>query len=210
MTRLSLGIEMSGNVCSGMEGAHQNYLRYYYAPYGPQRLEARDIMLDDIPGSPAEIIETADKHLTDNHPAYPLKGLLPAAACVLRLCLDHEHPQIEVRDRVIAVPPGRAMYTAGAIKSHISDEKIMEGIGAETIIEGWNPTIAGPYGDAAWGTVFHLPAPDVSTARKSHQAILADRGGASQPVLFGLLGGEVLLELPTQPKRRAELSLIRG
>ena len=32
------------------------------------------------------------------------------------------------------------------------------------------------------------------------EAVISDRGRASQPVIFGLTGDETLLELPTRPR----------
>ena len=198
MSRLSLGFEISSTVCTGTEGSHQNYLRYYYAPFGSEFLESRNVLLDHIPDSAGETIAFADKHLTDNHPSYPREGLLVAAAAVLRLCMDHEHPKIEVRDRVIAVPESYQTYPLEVLGKSIVEDDVAEGKGVVRRVEWPYPNYRGTGTTSWWCTAFYLPRDSFSGVQAQHQAVKSDRGGASKPVLFGLLGGETVVEVPTK------------
>lgn len=218
---LSLKIEMDSTVCSGTEGAYQDYLRYYFAAMSPQQLEERTVMMDDVPKTPEDIIAAADRHLTDNYPAaLPLKGVLPAAACIVRLCMNHEYPQAEVRSRVVTKLIGQPICTAShspgqsdmfdgrprmmRIRKYYVKPSTLDANQTMNSMQLRPGRLNPPSGDPheVKGTVFYLPRPGIPSTLRSHPVVLADRGAASQPVLFGLLGDETVYELPRLQEQR--------
>ena len=190
MSRINLELDVAKHCRNGNMG--HLFMRYYFAPVDPGQLVERTLLLEGVL-SPEEIIRLADKDLAKNHPFIPSKGVLTAASCVMRLCTEHPQPQMEVEEKIIVVPKN---YSKFPIKLSQGAYKTKDGDGLPIYIQG---LAQGVKSDDIWsrGHAFYLP---MTGPYDVTEAVISDRGRASQPVIFGLTGDETLLELPTRPR----------
>ena len=190
MSRINLELDVAKHCRHGSMG--HLFMCYYFAPVDPSRLVERTLLLKGVL-SPEELIHLADKDLVKNHPFIPSKGALTAASCVMRLCTEHPQPQMEVEEKIIKK---KKNYNRYPIKLSPGADKTKDGDGLPIYIQG---LAKGVSGNDIWlrGRAFYLPMTgdyDVT------EAVISDRGGSSQPVVFGLTGDETILGLPTRPR----------
>jgi len=178
-----------------------------YFNYGNNNLYQQHFSLGNQPlTDPLEAIAAADKAaepLFRNSWDKTSITILTAAASVLRICMRHEAPQLEVAVNAVAqTDPSKTplnlelynqLFPIRDSTAHDGWPKYnlyRGGFTAETIRSS---AVDKGFGEAA--TALYLPQEHLEKVQEVHKGIYVDRGSYTNPVLVGLLGSEALVAI---------------
>jgi hypothetical protein len=155
---------------------------------------------------PFEVLHLADQAvapigLESEYPKGQVK-YFAAAATILRLCMKHDQPQLEVVTNVVA-QTGEPPYAVNGSYFYGDGERVARFSAGVTYRGGITSYTNWP-DDPSFITnsrvrTLYLPQAHLKLAEGPHFAVTANRGGRTNPLRVGILGTEVVIPADTHP-----------
>ncbi|HEY9715242.1 MAG TPA: hypothetical protein V6C72_17355 [Chroococcales cyanobacterium] len=191
----NLAMPLKDELCPDQEG---HYYNLYYVG-NLQEVAIHQQYIGKVAVSAKEALVRADEELAKHQ----TESLFACAASVLRLCLGHEEPRIELVENAITIAPGSSRYTIPGIFAPGNGRQLSGGVRFFSFPEYGNALYRLTDQNGMVGATY-LPREDYAGVRYDHEGVMAYRGGHTYPVLFGVLGDEKLVDMPVAPNMRSE------
>lgn len=188
----SLHFAVKDRACTGPNGTY--YTRYLWQE-NPHEPYSALVHLGKIALTAEQALDLADKELAERGPGMFSQGSVyrAAAASVLRLCMRHEEPVLEVVENAVVVPENAEKITIeGSPYSHMHDSEYSLPTRSARMRddrEHWRT-----FGDSGPAHFTYLPHEDYSASDSEHAGVFAHGGDAGFRVNIGLLGDETIFQ----------------
>lgn len=192
MSMTGLRFQVQDEACVGYSG---EYFNRYYVQAGSHEISTGQLYIGKYPQGPEESIAAADEAEAELVGSDDLlRGVqLSAASSVLRLCMRHSEPLVEIVQNTIVVPPQSETITLEGDLWANSESGDTGGVREEIMQAKSKPF------ERNGELVVYMPRASYAGIKEEHEAIYTDRGARSHRKAFALLGGEVILSTPTAP-----------
>lgn len=197
----SLQFEVKDEACSGPLGEY--FERYYMSTsrrtatvgqlyLGKSAINSEDALAKAEAASATLTATELGLEIDESYP-YPVR-VAPFAASVLRMCLRHEEPTIEVvENTVIATSSNRAKilgHPVGHYIAHYPNDPLT--LPMSVVYEAGDDAV-----DPLSVTylVNYLPHEDFTGLQQDHTGVISQRGGHTRRAYLGLLGGEQVVQI---------------
>lgn len=187
-----LQFAVKDRACTGPDGTY--YARYLWQE-NPHEPYSALIHLGAIAINAEQALDLADKELAERGPGMFSQGRVyrAAAASVLRLCMRHEEPVLEVVENAVVVPENaKKMTVEGSPYGDMHDSDYSLPTRSARLQDGrehWRT-----FGDSGPAHFTYLPHEDYSASDGEHTAVFAHGGDAGFRVNMGLFGDETIFQ----------------
>jgi hypothetical protein len=182
----SLNFEVRDTACQGPLGEY--FVKYFYQE-GIRQLTSGQLYLGRSSVSAEGALELADQAILEIHrdDIYSNKRLLPVASSVLRMCLGHEEPIIEVVGNIVVARDEKTVKILGNTTASVNTSSDPVTMFTRIGYEDGRPTAIAESNSLR---VAYLPHASYSYTRNDHHGVVACRGLGTESSLIGLIGGE--------------------
>jgi hypothetical protein len=205
MSNLNIRFPVKDVACTGSESG-EYYGRYYYRANPNPGAQASTFYIGKAALSIEDAMSHAETELNGVKEFYTVRTgrLLPAAATVLRLCSRHKKdgPTIEIVLNSITVSNNEIFEVEGKSWAEPVEENAGALASYAGIINRGPSARYIPVHDLT--KINYLPHENYDSMKIDHTGVTSYRGGSTDPILFGLLGGEQILHVPVESDTRPD------